>query len=251
VDAFAFQDDGSLLFSLSNPITVTGLGLVDDSDIVKFVATSLGITTTGEFSWYLDGSDVGLETDAEDIDAIDFAPDGRLLISVSNNGFDAPDETGGHDEDVFVLNNGVFGAESSGLWTLYLDGSAVALSTGRDINGLWADPANSDLYLSTNGPYTVTGLSGDQDDIFVCTPSSLGTTSACTFRLFWDGDAVGFGSERLDGIELGALPVMFNPGASALVAADANSAEPAEEAAADDEEGLHPLYLPVIGNTRR
>lgn len=250
VDAFAFQEDGNLLLSLSNPVTITGLGLVDDSDIVQFVAATLGVTTTGSFTWYLDGSDVGLAEDYEDIDAIDFAPDGRLLVSTSNNGFSANNVSAGHDEDLFVLNQGSLGSESSGVWELYLDGSAAAISTGRDINGLWVDPANGDLYLSTNGAYTVTGLSGDQNDIFVCTPTGLGAATACSFRLFWDGAAVGFGGERLDGLDIGRTPASFNPALSAVLAAESNP-EPQEEAAQDDEESLNPLYLPIIGNSRR
>lgn len=209
VDAFAFLDDGSLLLSLDAPATLAGVGEIDDSDIVHFVPTKLGAETAGTFAWYLDGSDLGLSADEEDIDVIDFTPDGRLLVSPSD-GFDANGVVG-RDEDLFVLSNATFGQTSSGTWSLYLDGSDVGVSTGRDINGTWVDPANGDIYLSTNGAYTVTGLNGDQDDIFVCTPIKTGADSACTFRAFWNGDAVGFGSERIDGIDLSGLPATFTP----------------------------------------
>jgi hypothetical protein len=43
---------------------------VDDSDIVCFVPSSLGATTAGAFVFHFDGSDVGLTTDDEDVDAI-------------------------------------------------------------------------------------------------------------------------------------------------------------------------------------
>ena len=81
VDAASFQPDGSILMSFDTAITLTGLGTVDDSDIVRFVPTSTGATTAGSFAWYFDGSDVGLTTDGEDIDAIGFTPDGKLVIS--------------------------------------------------------------------------------------------------------------------------------------------------------------------------
>jgi len=72
IDAFALAPDGKLVMSFTQPAGVPGIvGTVDDSDLVKFNATSLGATTAGTFQRYFDGSDVGLTTDAEDIDALD------------------------------------------------------------------------------------------------------------------------------------------------------------------------------------
>jgi hypothetical protein len=48
----------------------------------------------------------------------------------------------------------------------------------------------------------VTGVSGDGADIFVCTPSSLGPTTSCTFSMYWDGSAFGFAGEVADGIDI-------------------------------------------------
>jgi hypothetical protein len=195
VDAFALMADGTLLLSLETATTVTGLGTVDDSNIIRFTPTSLGSTTTGTFSSYLTGSSVGLTTNDEDIDAIDFAPDGRLVVSTIGN-FSATGASGA-DEDLFALN-----ASGSG-WTVYFDGSDVALtSTSEDVNGLWVDPANNQLYLSTLGAFSVTGASGDGSDIFVCTPGSLGSTTSCTFGLYWDGSANGFSGEITDGVDI-------------------------------------------------
>ncbi len=48
VNAFLLLDDGSLLLSLASPIDdLPGLGAVDDSDIIRFVATSWGENTSG------------------------------------------------------------------------------------------------------------------------------------------------------------------------------------------------------------
>ncbi|HET9912177.1 MAG TPA: S8 family serine peptidase, partial [Anaerolineales bacterium] len=68
VDAFAIMPDGSILLSFE-----AASSGVDDSDIVRFAPTSLGSNTAGTFSVYLTGSSVGLTTNDEDIDAIDFA----------------------------------------------------------------------------------------------------------------------------------------------------------------------------------
>ena len=62
VDAFELQADGSLLMSFDTDFTLSGFGAVDDSDILRFTPTSTGSTTAGTWSWYFDGSDVGLTT---------------------------------------------------------------------------------------------------------------------------------------------------------------------------------------------
>lgn len=247
VDAFALLDDGSLLLSLDAPTTLAGVGEIDDSDIVRFIPTKLGSETAGAFEWYLDGSDLGLSDDAEDIDVIDFTPDGRLLVSPSG-GFDANGVVG-RDEDLFVLDNARFSQASSGVWRIYLDGSDVGVSSGRDINGTWVDPTNGDLYLSTNGAYSVTGVSGDQDDIFICAPTATGGDSACTFRPFWNGDQAGFGRERIDGIDIGALPAAFAPTLIVAAAAEATEAmddEPWLEEPEEEASMLQRFFLPLV-----
>lgn len=202
VDAFTLMPDGSILLSLDAAATVVGLGTVDDSDIIRFVPTSLGADTAGTFQWYFDGSDVSLSTSNEDIDAIDFAPDGRLLISTI--GAFSVTAASGEDEDLVAFSAATIGSATSGTWSLYFDGSDVALNTAssEDINGVWVDPANNQIYLTTLGAFSVPGVSGDGADIFVCTPSSLGATTTCTFSMYWDGSAFGFAGEVADGITI-------------------------------------------------
>jgi hypothetical protein len=84
VDAFFLDSDGSILLSLGTDTSLTGFGAVDDADILRFTPTSLGATTTGSFTLLLDGSDVGLDTLGEDIDAIGRSADGRLFVSTAN-----------------------------------------------------------------------------------------------------------------------------------------------------------------------
>ena len=99
------------------------------------------------------------------------------------------------------------GATTSGTWVLYFDGSDVALSQAatEDVNGAWIDSATNKIYLTTLGAFSVTGVSGDGADVFICTPSSLGTTTACTYGpgLWWDGSADGFAGEVMDALEIG------------------------------------------------
>lgn len=202
VDAFQRLADGSILLSLAAAASVGSLGTVDDSDLVRFVPTSLGTTTAGTFEMYFDGSDVGLTTNTEDIDTVARLSDGRLVLS-TEGGFTIPGLSGG-DEDLIVFTPTSLGAATSGTWALYFDGSDVGLNTtnNEDIVGAWIDDTNGDIYLTTLGAFSVSGVSGDGADIFVCDPGSLGSTTACTFSLYWDGSASGFAGEVADGVSI-------------------------------------------------
>ena len=76
--AFAMVDADTLLMSFSAAITIGNLAITPQ-DVVQFDATSLGSTTSGIFSMYLDGSDVGLDISAESIDALSLLGDGRIV----------------------------------------------------------------------------------------------------------------------------------------------------------------------------
>ncbi|WP_420644030.1 DUF7594 domain-containing protein [Candidatus Leptofilum sp.] len=192
IDAFYALDDGSFLMSFVRAQDVGGVTGVDDSDIARFIPTSLGDTTAGSFELYFDGSTVGLDTPGEDVDAIGFAPDGRLLISTIGN-YNTGSFTGSRS-DLLVLDGGSL--------ALYFDGSDVELTdTSENINAVWVD-GNGDIYLATSGAFTVTGASGDGSDVFVCTPSSLGDTTSCSYTLFWDGSANGFDGEIIDALSI-------------------------------------------------
>ena len=197
VDAFELMPDGTILFSVDAAVTLTTVGAITDADIIAFTPTSTGATTAGTFSWYFDGSDVGLTTTSEDIDALDVLSDGRIVIStlegVSVTGVSAV------DEDLLVFTPITLGATTTGTWAWYFDGSDVGLSTttAEDVNGVWVS-STGQVYLSTLGAFAVTGVSGDGADIFICTPGTLGSTTTCTFSMYWDGSVNGFAGEVLD-----------------------------------------------------
>jgi hypothetical protein len=198
VNAFTILDDGSILLSINN-VTGLSIGSVQDEDIIKFIPTSLGSNTAGSFEWYFDGSDVGLSASGEDIDAIGFTDDGKLVISTLGN-FNAGGVSG-KDEDLWVFTADSLGTSTSGSWEQYFDGSDVGLSESgyEDVFGTWI-AANGDIYLTTRGGFSVPGLSGDGSDIFTFTPSSLGSSTSGSYSAYWDGSDHGFGSEIVDGI---------------------------------------------------
>ena len=63
-----------------------------------------------------------------------------------------------------------------------------------------ATGASGTIYLSTVGDFVVNGVSGANEDVFVCTPTSIGSTSACTFSsaLYFDGSTWGLSATNVD-----------------------------------------------------
>jgi hypothetical protein len=203
VDGFHLDSDGSLLLSLMLAATLPGAGAVEAADIVRFTPAQLGPVTTGTFTMVLDGSDVGLETTGESIDAIGRTPDGRLLVSVSG-AFSAGGVTG-VDEDLYLFTETALGETTAGVWSLYFDGAEIALDTtaGEEIDGFWVDPATGTLYLSSYDFFTAgVGLGGDKNDLYVCAPASLGQDTACTLGFFWDAAAHGLEGGNVRGFTL-------------------------------------------------
>jgi hypothetical protein len=209
IDAIHVMDDGSILMSFERDIILNGLGKVKDEDIVKFIPTTLGEETSGVFEKFFDGTQAGLQKDGEDVDAIGFTPDGRLVISTLATAI-VPKTGGGHlqigDEQLIVFNegsapggNGAQGSNPQGDWEMYFDGRDVQLRP-EDIWGAWIDAANGDIYLSLQNAFALDGVSGDALDIFVCHPISLGEDTACTYGpgLFFDGSEEGFGGNQID-----------------------------------------------------
>ncbi len=205
VDAFHLNSDGNILLSFNQTVTLPDVGSVDENDIVRFVPTSTGSNTAGTYKLYFDGSDVNLTGSSEDIDAIAFAPDGRLVIStVGDVIVPGATSSGGarKAEDLLAFKATSLGASTSGTWETYFDGSDVGLSgTAENVTGARIDNTG-EIYLTTQGAFAVPGVSGDSADIFTFDPSSIGSDTSGSFSSFFDGSANGFGGENIDGIHL-------------------------------------------------
>ena len=200
INAFTFLSDDSIVFSVIGATTIPDVGSVDDSDLIRFIPTSTGSNTTGSFELYTDGSDVDLTTNGEDVDGVYVQSNGNILFSTI--GGHNVSGIGGSDEDLKLFIPTSIGANTAGTWSVYFDGSDVGLGgvSSEDVYATWLDEANGDIYLSTRGSFSVTGLTGDGADIFICTPSSIGSTTACSYSLYWDGSTFGYGGEILDGL---------------------------------------------------
>jgi len=200
---FTIVDSDTLLMVFSSAVTLNGIS-VKPQDVVQFDATSLGNVTSGSFSMYLNGVDVGLSAAGEKIDSVSLLPDGRVLISTTGNPT-VPGLTGLADEDVLAFTPNTLGTNTSGTWAIYFDGSDVGLSTSsnEDVDALDVT-SDGKIYLSTLGNFSVTGVAGTDEDVFVCTPISLGSTTACNFSssLYFDGSTWGLGANDVDAINI-------------------------------------------------
>jgi hypothetical protein len=204
LDAFAITGPSEILMSFTAAGSVPGLGSVDDSDIVKFTADSLGENTAGSFSLYFDGSDVGLTRSGEDVDAIELLADGTLLISTMSS-FSVPGLSG-QDEDIIAFTPASLGEATAGAWAMYFDGSDVGLADSHreDVNAVAVDGAGN-ISLSVIRSFSVAGLTGLDEDVFTCNSPTTGTNTSCSsFTLLFDGDTYGlaFGGNDVFAIDL-------------------------------------------------
>jgi subtilisin family serine protease len=197
IDGMARLLDGSILLSFTVSGTVAGMTggpggstTLDDSDIVRFVPTSLGATTAGSFIFYFDGSDVGLSTDNEDIDAIAINSSGQLVISTL--GTVSATGASGADTDMLVFTATSLGSVTSGSFAVYFDGSDVSLTDGgsEDVDAVSIMP-DGKLLISTLGNVSVPGVSGANEDVLRFTPTTLGTTTSGTYSMYLDLSMLG------------------------------------------------------------
>jgi uncharacterized protein YjiK len=205
IDAFARLDATRLLFSFDTPGAVPGIaGTTDDSDIVLFTATSLGGVTSGTFSMYFHGADVGLTTAGEDVDAVELLGNGRILIST----LDIATVSGvtADDEDLMRFTPTQLGPVTAGTFFLYFDGTDVDLiDAGEDVDAAAVGAgAAQKIHLSAVANFSVTGAGGADEDVFVFTPTALGSTTAGTYSptLYFDGSAFGLAANDVSAIDL-------------------------------------------------
>ena len=205
VDAMHLRADNTLLLSLDEAQQVGNLGTIDDSDILLFTPIAYGPDTSGTFSLYFDGSDVGLTTNAEDISALWQSPEGHLIIGTNGNAGVTGLSATRWDLMRFIPAASGLGSNTSGTWTLYLKGSAIGLSTKSERITAVSLGASERLFLNTKGTFRVGAISGGAADVFECRLASGGANSHCSPSptIFWLGGRHGYGRESIDGLTIG------------------------------------------------
>ena len=199
IDAFSLFDDGDIVMSFSASGSIAGIpGTVDDSDLVRFSPSSLGTDTAGAFVLYFDGSDVGLSSGGEDVDAVDVLDDGRIILSTTGNVSAAG--VSARDEDLLVFVPTTLGTTTAGTFSMYFDGSDVGVG-GEDVDALGS--ASSLTAMSFKNDWTADGLVGRDEDIVDFGIVSPGTTTVGTFiAIRYDGSVHGIGGTDIGGIHL-------------------------------------------------
>ncbi|BAY61485.1 beta-L-arabinobiosidase [Calothrix brevissima NIES-22] len=189
---FHINKDGSILFTVNNPAVLPGGMEIDDSDVIKFTPTSTGDFTSGKFEMYFDGSDVGLTTDSQELDAIALDKDGNLIVSLRSSAQIVGISGTVADEDIIRFKASSLGENTTGTWEMVFDGSDVGLTDStEDVNGIWFD-ANNNIFLTIEGAYSVptTGgksITGTGNSILQFNSTSLGVNTVGTFTSYWDG----------------------------------------------------------------
>ncbi|MCI0357383.1 MAG: glycoside hydrolase family 88 protein [Planctomycetaceae bacterium] len=232
LDALAILPDGTLVISTTGRATVPGV-TAEDEDLLRFTPAAAGLNsglgrrTAGAWSLLFDGSDVGLSSDYEDIDALSILPDGRLVISTLDSG-SVPGPTGSgisiRGEDLLVFTPTGIGPTTRGVWAKFFDGSNVGLAYSSErIDALDVDTSDIDasaadaalLHLSTSGSFGALGASGQDEDVLTFDQAagafvpglrlrglSLGLQSSA------DIDALHIGPTPLDAVDLTYTPVI-------------------------------------------
>lgn len=195
---FALLPDGDLLLVVKATANMPGAGSVQPQDVARFD------TATQSFSLYLDGSDVGLTTQAERLDALAVDADGSLLLSTVGSatigGFMA------RDQDLARFTPTQTGPHTVGVWAELLHG--LSYDMPKDLLTVWADTAGDDLYFYMTFDRAVQ-VSNDFDiprgTVMRCRPYYpwSGVYSGCLIDLYWDAHAAGLPAKaRIDGLEL-------------------------------------------------
>lgn len=201
IDALEALPDGSFVVSFTTSVYVPGLvggpngTLVTRSDLVRFIPTSVGWDTAGTWEFWFDGSDVGLTTTAEDIDAVDVLADGSVLIS-TKGAMTVPGYTNIAPQSILRFSPASLGSVTVGTWSWYFDSRDVGLlATSENVDAISVRPDGS-VTLSTSGAFAVTGVGGTGGDAFDFFPDALGSFTAGWFNLWFDASASGFGASQ-------------------------------------------------------
>ncbi len=175
---------------------------------------SLTVGADGAYTYrmFFDGSDVGL---TQNIDAFTFL-NGTIILSTAG-AFTAPG-TGvtGAGEDLWQFNPAALGDFTAGSWSFHFDGSDVGLSGSlENVDAVGVLP-DGRILLSTVDVFSVPGVAtgGQDEDLLVFTPTSLGSSTSGTWAMYFDGSDVGLASNS--GEDVNALYVKSGAGLPTL-----------------------------------
>ena len=210
VDALAVTGSPTtMLLSFGDTVDLPGLvggpngDTVEPEDLVLIHVTQFGSDTQASFEFYFDGSDVGLDTNKENIDAVSIDGSGDLYLSF-RGAYDVGGGLAGKDEDVLRFDPTSTGSTTSGTWSLYFFGAADDAKLNRKGEDVDAHHLGAGgLAVSTVGTFRIpVNRLGEDDDVVVFLPTGTGAATAGTWMNLFDGDLYGLNPEDLDGLHI-------------------------------------------------
>lgn len=155
IDALAVLPDGRFLISTAGNVSVPGVTAAD-TDLLAFGPATLGSATSGIWSFYFDGSDVGLsDNTSEDMDGlfvqVPLVP-GPITVYLSTRGGFAVPGVSGASEDIVSFRPTSLGPTTAGSFGpgLRLRGSTVGLAP-LGLDGFWLGAAPPLSMTPTSG----------------------------------------------------------------------------------------------------
>jgi hypothetical protein len=180
----------SLLYLSSSSSGAAGGISFADADLLRYDLT------TGDWAMIFDGSDVGVSVD---VDAFLLDSDGSILLSLGTNttlaGFGVVDSA-----DIVRFTPTSLGA--TGTFTLVLDGSDVGLDTSGENTDAVGRTPDGRLLVSVSSSFSAGGVTGDDEDIYRFTDTTLGDMTAGSWSIYFDGSDMALDTttgEEIDG----------------------------------------------------
>lgn len=185
-------------------VVIPGVGTIAAHDLLLYDATG--------YHQRFDGSDVGLTTASEKIDAVDIMPGemspigtncSRYVIFSTKGAGSVKDVNNVNlsfaGEDVLGFCAAQLGPNTSGKWHKLIDGSNEGLPANATFS-LSTSENGRQVYLTTAGPFNADGVSGDHSMIYVYDLDTLSFSGP-----IWSAADVGL-PVKVDGLEAYPAP---------------------------------------------
>ena len=200
ISAAAKLPDGDLVVAIAGGGVLPGLvdapvgNAFTAQDLLRFTPTDLGSDTAGTWTFFFDGSDVGLGSTASfDFTGISLLEDGSLVAALKGTG-SLPGGVAFGPRDLVRFSPAHYGSATEGTWEKYFEGGDVGLTTNAEKLDAVCVDIDGAIFFSTNGNFSVFGASGTRRDLFGFAPSSLGTSTSGVYSMYMTGAAMGLPS---------------------------------------------------------